>query len=80
MPEKPYTFNMKGKKDPNIWHHSRLENKECHHMTIFILVWVLTLQNHKESKAVLYSYMILGAVVMILFTCHPGQISLFCKN
>jgi hypothetical protein len=24
--------------------------------------------------------MILGAVVMILFTCHPGQISLFCKN
>lgn len=81
MPEKTHTFNMTGKNDPKIWYHSRLENKECHHMIILILVWVLTLQHHKVSKAELYSYymIIVNAVIMIVLTCQPGQISLYCK-
>jgi hypothetical protein len=63
-------------------HHNRLENKERLHMIILILVWVLTLQHYKRSKAELYSYymIILRAVIMIVFTCHPGQISLYCKD
>jgi len=82
MPEKTHTFNMTGKNDPKIWYYSRLENKACHHMTILILVWVLTLQHHKVNKAELYSYymIIVNAVIMIVFTCQPGQISLYCKD
>lgn len=82
MPEKTHTFNMTGKNDPKIWYHSRLENKECHHMIILIIVWILTLQHHKMSKAELYSYymIIVKAVIMIVFTCQPGQISLYCKD
>jgi len=83
MPEKTHTFNMTGKNDPKIWYHSRLENKECHHMIILILVWVLTLQHNKGSNTELYCsyYMtILRAVIMIVFTCHPEQISLYCRD
>lgn len=82
MPEKTHTFNMTGKNDPKTWYHSRVENKECHHMIILILVWVLTLQHHKGSKAELCSYymIILRAVIMTVFTCHTGQISLYCKD
>jgi hypothetical protein len=83
MAEKTHTFNMTGKNDPKIWYHSRLEDKACHHIIILILVWVLTLQYHKGSKAELYCsyYMtILRAVIMTVFTCHPGQISLYCRD
>jgi hypothetical protein len=81
--QRRHTFNMTRKNDPKIWYHSRLENKECHHMIILILVWVQTLQHHMGSNAELYCsyYMtILRAVTMIVFTCHPGQISLYCRN
>jgi len=81
MPEKTHTFNMTGKNDPKIWYHRRLENKVCHLMTILILVWVLTLQHHKVSKAELYGYymIIVNAVIMTVLTCQLGQISLYCK-